>query len=551
MEKGIDHVRLVEQAQQGDKKCLEQLAKLAQECLQDDVYRMTLKRDLAEDIVQETILQMLKMLGKLREADRFWPWLYQIALSKVRLHHRAQRHRSTVPISASPDPEQKNGREAMSELAAKELKQIIFNAMEQLKPQHRAVLTMRCYREMEFSVIAESLGCSEFAARKLFWRGKRALQRQLSRAGFGKGSLLMALALFGKMTASSEAAVAKVSVAAGVTKVGAAAAVAAMASTKTAVISLAAAGAIGAGVLVAASDSGPKGTIAAPETTKSQAAEPSGLPSKVCEEYFYYPEGRDGPLLMRSMQGGAEGGDYSCRWVQDAEAVYYFDRRDNSVRIENYRPWREDLSVRRLPTDSEQLQGHLSQVAAVEAYNMQYTTADGAGLLVVVERAGSGSTTWATWHRHVLEEEYFRYTKPAGAKVIDNRDAMHKRGWTYFRIEGRIDGDRVSGAGRIPFVYAAAAEHHRWLRLNIADRLEIIDDARQAITRRGRKVTASYEAGSFFAGLSRPWMGLHTIDTVRRDAAEREVAFETRLDRVAERAEIVLTAGKGRLVYTI
>ena len=35
---------------------------------------------------------------------------------------------------------------------------------------------------------------------------------------------------------------------------------------------------------------------------------------------------------------------------------------------------------------------------------------------------------------------------------------------------------------------------------------------------RNNKGTRTYPAGTFFRGLGRPWMGLHAIDTVRRDA---------------------------------
>ncbi|MHC4865365.1 MAG: hypothetical protein ACYTEX_14855, partial [Planctomycetota bacterium] len=147
--------------------------------------------------------------------------------------------------------------------------------------------------------------------------------------------------------------------------------------------------------------------------------------------------------------------------------------------------------------------------------------------------------------------EYFRYNWPSKVKVVDNRDAMHERGWTYFVIKGRVDGERVSGAGRIPFVYAASRRHRPWLRLKVGGRLEIVDDARQALVYDARgKVVASYAGGSFFKGLGRPWMGLHTIDTVRRDAAEREVWFETKL-AASGTAEVILTAGQVSLLYTI
>jgi hypothetical protein len=46
-------------------------------------------------------------------------------------------------------------------------------------------------------------------------------------------------------------------------------------------------------------------------------------------------------------------------------------------------------------------------------------------------------------------------------------------------------------------------------------------------------------------------MGLHTIDTVRRDAAERQVWFETKYKLQEDKAEVVVTCDQVKLVYTI
>ena len=90
----------------------------------------------------------------------------------------------------------KDKRDGLAELISQELKQTVLMAMSKLKPRHRAVLTMRCYDEMEYSQIAGVMRCSEFAARMLFWRAKKALGKQLARRGLGKGALLLALTLF-------------------------------------------------------------------------------------------------------------------------------------------------------------------------------------------------------------------------------------------------------------------------------------------------------------------------------------------------------------------
>jgi len=68
-----------------------------------------------------------------------------------------------------------------------------------------------------------------------------------------------------------------------------------------------------------------------------------------------------------------------------------------------------------------------------------------------------------------------------------------------------------------------------WLKLKVGER-EILDDS--------------------FKGLGRPWMGLHTVDTVRRDAAEQRMRFETRLTG-GNNAEVKVSSGEGELVYTI
>ena len=46
-------------------------------------------------------------------------------------------------------------------------------------------------------------------------------------------------------------------------------------------------------------------------------------------------------------------------------------------------------------------------------------------------------------------------------------------------------------------------------------------------------------------------MGLHTIDTVRRDASEQQVWFETKHMRSGGKAEVGLTYERVKLLYTI
>jgi hypothetical protein len=89
------------------------------------------------------------------------------------------------------------------------------------------------------------------------------------------------------------------------------------------------------------------------------------------------------------------------------------------------------------------------------------------------------------------------------------------------------------------------------LRLQVGS-LTVVDTYKDAyVSRSSSSQLGTYEAGSFFKGLLRPWAGLHTIDTVRRDAAEQRIKFETRHTPASQFAQVELDCGNVRLIYNI
>ncbi|MHC4440558.1 MAG: RNA polymerase sigma factor, partial [Planctomycetota bacterium] len=207
MKNDKEHAELVRNAQLGDKECMNRLAETARVHLREYVLRLTLREDLTQDIVQESVLEMFKVFKKLKSAEKFWSWLDGIAFNKIRHHYGRQWRRKTVSLS---DIDRQlaigDSQSALAEMINRELKQIVLMSMRELSPRYRAVLTMRCYKDMSYSEIAGLMGCTKFGAQSLFYRAKKALARKLSHHGLGKGYLLAALVLFGKLTASTEAA---------------------------------------------------------------------------------------------------------------------------------------------------------------------------------------------------------------------------------------------------------------------------------------------------------------------------------------------------------
>jgi len=274
--------------------------------------------------------------------------------------------------------------------------------------------------------------------------------------------------------------------------------------------------------------------------------------------------------MMLRAKSGAAGDKSYWQILQNDRANYYYH--DNSVYINNHRMWASDLSVLKVPTDDPKLTDFLCQVEASTRI-MKHVPATGKGLLVIAARSQTrdeGRVTsdvnhpssivhrpWAIRHYNVLEEDYFQSDWPATTKIVDNRDVMHRRGWTYFRVTGQVNGQNVFGTGRIPFVYLASRRYSPWLKLQVGS-LTIVDTYKEAYLCRVAPPQAdqitTYKGGSFFKGLARPWMGLHTIDTVRRDAAEQRIWFETKPatgEQGSQFAQVQLVYKGLRLVYKI
>ncbi|MHC4740758.1 MAG: RNA polymerase sigma factor [Planctomycetota bacterium] len=546
------HIELIEKARRGNKGATDRLAEVAAVRLREYVLRLTLDKDLTEDIVQESMLEMLRVFDKLKQAERFWSWLYAIAYNKVREHRRGRSHRKATSLSAvGAGIADESKREAFAETVSGELKHIVLKAMAELKPRQRDVLTMRCYDRMPYEQIAEVMGCSKFGAQALFYRAKKSFAKRLSSHGLDKGYLLAALVLFGKLTASSEAAAAQVSVTAATLEIGRAASLAAIATSKTAVVTLAGAAFIAGGSVAIGPSTVESHNGHSPAS--NQPAIAAGRTSDIAEveeSWYYYPDGPGGAVMMRLSESDGGRGDRRFRILQNQHGNYRYE--NGCIYMDNHHPYNADLSVRRLPTDDNTLSAFLSQIEGARG-DMEYIRATGRGLLVICKRDNAlGDRIWRVdRHSNVLDEVFFQLDWPEGTRKVDRRDAMHKRGWTYFKVSGRINGEQITGTGRIPFVYETSRSHYPWADVRVGKRLRIVDTGRAVhVYDAAGKITGSYAAGSFFDALGNPWMGLHAIDAVRRAAAKAKIPFETkRTDK--NKVQITLTGQGANLAYDI
>ena len=157
---------LVRQALKGRREALGQLARSVQGRVFAYIYRVTLSRDLAEDLTQEVLLTMVSSLGDLKDPNRFWPWLYRIAQSKIQQHFRAKQRHPIAPesrvyedmVARRADRHEYDG---LRRLIHKDLVKKTLGAMRRLDAQYRAVLALRCFDQLSYGDIALTMDCSE------------------------------------------------------------------------------------------------------------------------------------------------------------------------------------------------------------------------------------------------------------------------------------------------------------------------------------------------------------------------------------------------------
>ncbi len=203
--------QLVRQAQLGDRQSLDRLAEAVAPRLQAYIYRLTLNHDLAQDLLQETLLKMVERIKELEHPERVWGWLFRTALGQVQHYYRDRARAQAIEFSPRSRKRlseylAEDHEDGLSYAMRRELCEATVDAMARLQLTYRNVLSLRCFEQMSYAEIAEALECKELRARVLFFRAKRCLSRQLVRRGFAKGLLVTALGLFGWLTSPGDSA---------------------------------------------------------------------------------------------------------------------------------------------------------------------------------------------------------------------------------------------------------------------------------------------------------------------------------------------------------
>ena len=130
-----------------------------------------------DDIVQDVFLRMQQGLGKLRDDERFGPWMYQIARNAIFDHQRvAAKHRVVEGHTVRDNPELvAEDCRAMEDLASH-----IVEFVAMLRSPYREALTLTDIEGLTQKQAAEMLGISLSGMKSRVQRGRSQISKALA-----------------------------------------------------------------------------------------------------------------------------------------------------------------------------------------------------------------------------------------------------------------------------------------------------------------------------------------------------------------------------------
>lgn len=135
-----------------------------------------LARTDAEDLVQETFLQIHRARNDFKPGSRLRPWLMTIALNLKRDFFRRKGRRPEHPMEAAAE----DARIATNGGAARrEAKRTLDGAMAELPENHRQAIELHWLAGLSFPEVAQAMGATVSAVKVWAHRGYKRLRADL------------------------------------------------------------------------------------------------------------------------------------------------------------------------------------------------------------------------------------------------------------------------------------------------------------------------------------------------------------------------------------
>ncbi len=163
---------LIRKSLKGNQRAQKELFDQNINCVYNSVFRIVKRRDLAEDLVQESFITAFERLDELRNGN-FGAWVRRIAVNKSLNTIRSNNHLLVHDVALLEIPE--DDFELPEEIDPKQ----IMQAIEHLPEGAQLVFKLFAFEEMKHQEIAERLDISVSTSKSQLNRARKLLKEAL------------------------------------------------------------------------------------------------------------------------------------------------------------------------------------------------------------------------------------------------------------------------------------------------------------------------------------------------------------------------------------
>ena len=185
---GPNDLELVAKSQAGDTSAFNQLVTRYRTRAFSMIYHMVRNEQDAWDLAQDGFLKAWKSIGRFRGQSSFYTWLYRILMNvSIDWLRRKQIEGGTEfddqiglrHIAPGAPTAPREELQPVERISDQEIRGRIDAAIEKLSPDHRTAIVMREIDGLEYSEIAEQMGCSIGTVMSRLFYARKKLQTML------------------------------------------------------------------------------------------------------------------------------------------------------------------------------------------------------------------------------------------------------------------------------------------------------------------------------------------------------------------------------------
>jgi RNA polymerase sigma-70 factor (ECF subfamily) len=174
---------LVQKCQAGETSAFQELVSRYHQKVYMVILGMLRHREDALEVAQETFFRAYRKINSFQGGSSFYTWIYRIA---VNISIDAQRRQKRNPLDFREsmdgvlDAQNEVARDPFSDVHDRELRENLVKAINDLTPEHKAVIVLRTIEGLSYKDIGEILGCSEGTVMSRLHYARKKLQDKLS-----------------------------------------------------------------------------------------------------------------------------------------------------------------------------------------------------------------------------------------------------------------------------------------------------------------------------------------------------------------------------------